>query len=104
MESHVFFLNNAQCKTNSNLWRKYLFSETIPFQKQSHISFLKDLKILFRSYQVRGHLAAQIDPLGLNNMNPEQAKKMIIRSVTVDEKVGEHNILCKCHASLTFTS
>ena len=82
----------------------YYFLETIPFQKQSHISFLKDLKILFRSYQVRGHLAAQIDPLGLNNMNPEQAKKMIIRSVTVDEKVGEHNILCKCHASLTFTS
>merc|ERR1719423_73916 len=39
-----------------------------------------------RSYQVRGHLAAQIDPLGLNNMDPEQAKKMIIRSVTVDEK------------------
>ena len=43
--------------------------------------------VLCRSYQVRGHLAAQIDPLGLNNMNPEQAKKMIIRSVTVDEKV-----------------
>ena len=40
-----------------------------------------------RSYQVRGHLAAQIDPLGLNNMDREQAKKMIIRSVTVDEKV-----------------
>jgi len=39
-----------------------------------------------RSYQVRGHLAAQIDPLGLNNMDREQAKKMIIRSVTVDEK------------------
>jgi len=39
-----------------------------------------------RSYQVRGHLAAQIDPLGLNNMDKEQAKKMIIRSVTVDEK------------------
>ena len=41
-----------------------------------------------RSYQVRGHLAAQIDPLGLNNMEREQAKKMIIRSVTVDEKVS----------------
>lgn len=41
-----------------------------------------------RSYQVRGHLAASIDPLGLNNMDREQAKKMIIRSVTVDAKVG----------------
>jgi len=39
-----------------------------------------------RSYQVRGHLAAQIDPLGINNMDTEEAKKMIIRSVTVDEK------------------
>merc|ERR1711936_555784 len=39
-----------------------------------------------RSYQVRGHLAAQIDPLGLNNMEREKAKKMIIRSVTVDQK------------------
>merc|ERR1711962_200041 len=39
-----------------------------------------------RSYQVRGHLAAKIDPLGLNNMGEEEAKKMIIRSVTVDEK------------------
>ena len=59
--------------------------------KLAIIYVLVYLKILFRSYQVRGHLAAQIDPLGLNNMNPEQAKKMIIRSVTVDEKVGEHN-------------
>ena len=41
-----------------------------------------------RSYQVRGHLAASIDPLGLNNMDREQARKMIIRSVTVDEKVS----------------
>ena len=40
-----------------------------------------------RSYQVRGHLAAQIDPIGLNNMDPVKAKQMIIRSVTVDEKV-----------------
>ena len=40
-----------------------------------------------RSYQVRGHLAASIDPLGLNNMDREKARKMIIRSVTVDEKV-----------------
>jgi len=39
-----------------------------------------------RSYQVRGHLAANIDPLGLNNMEKDAAKKMIIRSVTVDEK------------------
>ncbi|XP_023325526.1 2-oxoglutarate dehydrogenase, mitochondrial isoform X2 [Eurytemora carolleeae] len=39
-----------------------------------------------RSYQVRGHLAANIDPLGLNNIDTEQAKKMIIRSVTVDSK------------------
>merc|ERR1719317_102824 len=31
-----------------------------------------------RSYQVRGHLAAQIDPLGLNNMDKEKAKNMII--------------------------
>merc|ERR550534_2095603 len=39
-----------------------------------------------RSYQVRGHLAAQIDPLGLNNMDKKKARDMIIRSVTVDEK------------------
>jgi len=39
-----------------------------------------------RSYQVRGHLAAQIDPLGLNNMDKEKAKDMIIRSVTVEDK------------------
>ena len=32
-------------------------------------------------------MAAQIDPLGLNNMDKEAARKMIIRSVTVDEKV-----------------
>jgi 2-oxoglutarate dehydrogenase complex dehydrogenase (E1) component-like enzyme len=44
-----------------------------------------------RSYQVRGHLAAEIDPLGLNNMEREKAKKMIIRSVTVDQKVGREN-------------
>ena len=36
---------------------------------------------------MRGHLAAQIDPLGLNNMDKEKARNMIIRSVTVDEKV-----------------
>ena len=34
-------------------------------------------------------MAAHIDPLGLNNMDREQAKKMIIRSVTVDEKVRQ---------------
>jgi len=39
-----------------------------------------------RSYQVRGHLAAQIDPLGLNNMEKDKARNMIIRSVKVDEK------------------
>jgi len=39
-----------------------------------------------RSYQVRGHLAANIDPLGLNNMDKEAAKKMINRSVTIDDK------------------
>jgi hypothetical protein len=36
---------------------------------------------------VRGHLAANIDPLGLNNMKREDAKKMIIRSVTINDKV-----------------
>jgi len=39
-----------------------------------------------RSYQVRGHLAAKIDPLGINNMDKEEAKKLIIRSVSVDAK------------------
>ena len=36
---------------------------------------------------MRGHLAAQIDPIGLNNMDREKARNMIIRSVTVEEKV-----------------
>ena len=36
---------------------------------------------------MRGHLAAQIDPLGLNNMDKEKAKNMIIRSVTIEDKV-----------------
>ena len=49
--------------------------------KSFQINFIFVLK-------VRGHLAASIDPLGLNNMDREQARKMIIRSVTVDEKVG----------------
>ena len=44
--------------------------------------------------QVRGHLAASIDPLGLNNMDREEARKMIIRSVTVDEKVIEQCERC----------
>lgn len=39
-----------------------------------------------RSYQVRGHLAAQIDPLKINNMSLEAAKKMIIRSTTIYEQ------------------
>lgn len=58
-----------------------------------------------RSYQVRGHLAAQIDPLGLNNMNPEEAKKMIIRSVTVEEKVGDQfdeNFFSICTSALPY--
>ena len=53
-----------------------------------------------RSYQVRGHLAANIDPLGLNNIDTEQAKKMIIRSVTVDSKVS-HGIFLQ-HIEKTF--
>ena len=40
---------------------------------------------------MRGHLAAQIDPLGLNNMDKEKAKNMIIRSVTIEDKV-RHNV------------
>ena len=36
---------------------------------------------------MRGHLAAQIDPIGLNNMDRDKAREMIIRSVTVDDKV-----------------
>ena len=47
------------------------------------------LLIFLLSLKVRGHLAASIDPLGLNNMDREQAKKMIIRSVTVEDKVWE---------------
>ena len=38
-----------------------------------------------RSYQVRGHLAAKIDPLNLSNMSIDAAKKLIIRSVQVQE-------------------
>merc|ERR1711988_1240348 len=39
-----------------------------------------------RSYQVRGHLAASIDPLNLSNMPIDAAKKLIIRSVQVQEQ------------------
>ena len=42
---------------------------------------LKDPFPLCRSYQVRGHLAAQIDPIGLNNMDKKKAREMIIRWV-----------------------
>merc|ERR1719266_3118458 len=38
-----------------------------------------------RSYQVRGHLAAQTDPLQISNMSMDAAKKLIIRSVEVQE-------------------
>jgi hypothetical protein len=41
---------------------------------------------------VRGHLAANIDPLGLNNMKREDAKKMIIRSVTINDKVCRQSL------------
>lgn len=34
---------------------------------------------------MRGHLAARIDPLNLNNAKVEDAKTKIIRSVTVQE-------------------
>ncbi len=35
--------------------------------------------------KVRGHLAAQTDPLNLNTMTKEDAQKMIIRSVSVQD-------------------
>ena len=38
-----------------------------------------------RSYQVRGHLAAQTDPLQISNMSMDAAKKLIIRSVEVHQ-------------------
>ena len=34
--------------------------------------------------QVRGHLAAKIDPLNINNMSEENAKKLIFRSLDSD--------------------
>ena len=54
---------------------------------------------------MRGHLAANIDPLGLNNMDREEAKKMIIRSVTVHEKVGKmikHSHYLRIYSKLYF--
>ena len=33
---------------------------------------------------MRGHLAASIDPLNINNMNKDEARKLIIRSAVVD--------------------
>ncbi len=74
-------------------------------------SILCILTNLISPRQVRGHLAAQVDPLNLNNMNREEAKKLIIRSVNIQEgdmdtvyqlpattwiggKVGRHRISC----------
>ncbi len=50
--------------------------------------------MLFRSYQVRGHLAAQIDPLNINNKTRQQAKKLVIRSVKVT--VCSHSTNTSC--------
>jgi len=38
------------------------------------------------SFQVRGHLAAQIDPLGINNLDKQEAIKMILRPRQLNEK------------------
>jgi len=38
-----------------------------------------------RSYQVRGHLAAKTDPLKMTTLSPDDARKLIIRSVTVQD-------------------
>ena len=57
------------------------------WSEEAKLSVKCESRTLFRSYQVRGHLAANIDPLGLNNMDKEAAKKMINRSVTIDDKV-----------------
>jgi len=43
-----------------------------------------------RSYQVRGHLAAQTDPLHISNMSMDAAKKLIIRSVEVHQSDMDH--------------
>jgi len=37
-----------------------------------------------RSYQVRGHLAAKLDPLQINVMDKEKSDKLILRSMDVD--------------------
>ena len=37
-----------------------------------------------RSYRVRGHLAAKLDPLQINVMDKEKADKLILRSMDVD--------------------
>ena len=42
------------------------------------------VQTIIRSYQVRGHLAAQIDPLGINNMTQEEARSLILRSMDME--------------------
>jgi len=45
------------------------------------------VQAIIRSYQVRGHLAAQIDPLGINKTDKDEiARNVIIRSAKVEEK------------------
>eukprot|EP00096_Caligus_rogercresseyi_P002084 TRINITY_DN1387_c0_g2_i2.p1 TRINITY_DN1387_c0_g2~~TRINITY_DN1387_c0_g2_i2.p1 ORF type:complete len:1006 (-),score=256.82 TRINITY_DN1387_c0_g2_i2:757-3774(-) len=39
-----------------------------------------------RSYQIRGHLAAQIDPLNLINMSRDEAQKLILRRSEVSDQ------------------
>ena len=83
----IIFENNSQ----SLKWTLYLENLITSIVKPlEHLLNLIILKLntldFFRSYQVRGHLAAQIDPLGLNNMEKDKARNMIIRSVKVDEK------------------
>ena len=39
---------------------------------------------------MRGHLAAQTDPLHISNMTMDAAKKLIIRSVEVQESDMDH--------------
>uniref|UniRef100_A0A0K2UIX6 2-oxoglutarate dehydrogenase, mitochondrial n=1 Tax=Lepeophtheirus salmonis TaxID=72036 RepID=A0A0K2UIX6_LEPSM len=39
-----------------------------------------------RSYQVRGHLAAQIDPLNLINMTRDEAQRLIIRGTDISDQ------------------
>merc|ERR1719192_1080505 len=42
------------------------------------------VQTLIRSYQVRGHMAAKIDPLGINNMSKEESDKLIFRSMDME--------------------